>query len=1183
MTWHADKFRDAFEVMAKRKGQEVLLTVDGGAEGGGGEGEAAAAASPRRRQPDNKVEWSPVKALNEVRRAKEAPPKNLVQERLRSFEKEEEEEDIRKKKMSTQSGASDAAFSMGDIEDALEEDDVFLVVKEDGGEEEGSEVKKDTRELIRKQRKKREEFFQEKEKATTTTTTDEEEGSSKEQATSSKERKRSVKELLSDFEKKSKEVHDEEQRKASLGMIGEDGEDLSGSRRRVFSDTETMNYGETSSSSDDVDLDGPPRESLAREDSCSTMIVNENGSGDEADGNGVDLVHLINDTLAEANSKKKREEDSAPELPPRSPKGSASTVKSYESFGTTKVKHPDDQYVLMTPPPVAPKTPTRPKTHSDGQYLHMTPAAAAADSSASSSQRSLSAAATKTPSEMLIQAVVHHHVRTPSENLVAEHLQKETLMTSKIMPAQPSPEEMYVINRADGGGALLLQQQQQQQQQRQQQQQQQQQQQRLKPILASVDKSPKRTVRLSAESPRYCEIDDSGTISHYEYLYKARSATPLHYESVNVYQEIPEEAAARMLVPNVGGAGAGSSSPAKPISTSTSATNTPTKKTKKERPVPLAGAAAAANMRPIEGLPDIIGNAPANRGASSSDPDEEAVPSPSSRQSKSSVAELSQISGSSFIPASFFLNQNPRRSSSQEFQQQQQQQQLLQDDSRRGSQSSISNRELPLTPAEVLRSSEDVSSPGSPFRIQQQFQQQQQQQPHSGDGSFRGSHSSLDSGAGSRRGGKSLHLPNIQEASQTMERRHQHQHFPMDEEGERMEEISIQSASSSSPSKSKVPYYVSDIVGGGSTATAAAASTAGGTMIEYEEDEELAAAMTGEGPGFRRRDTMERARAIDRLQHSMAHLDAETEEHLMRSPMAVAMDTDVRGEAGAMLERIRSAQQTPVAVHSAVVPRANSLDGLLGDNPGGPRDSVEVNLAQQQHLRLSGLVTPTLPARGRNPPPPPSDVPPLDLGGYDEKDDELWRQSLRRASARQQRARSVDPSEEHRILQQQQQQQHFISRSLAPSRNSAEPPLQQQQQQHQQSHVSGYVWDASEQRFYKLNDPGSPPNQKVMDPTFLGGGLPPTPGSSEQDPKASSRKKTKKNRAGRPDVAQVAAREVDASEDSAAEATTSFDNSRRGGGRKQEDFVIVVPPTPPSALEQVGMGGGKIIHNDDFR
>ena len=1105
VTWHSDRFRDAFEVMSKRQGRDVLLTVEGTKEEENEGMDASTSSLRRRRQPDNKVPWSPVRAFDDIRRQREAPPKNLVQERLRSFEEKEVEPKEEEKSEKTSSGGP---FSFDDIENALDdeeavdhlEEDVF----EDGSRE--SEGKKDARDLIKKQRERREKFFKEErgKKEDVTTTTDDEmmPDNQSDKSDQPRERKRSVKELLSDFERKSKEVHDEERKKASLGGMEEE---LSGSRRRVFSDTETMMYETTSS--DDVDLDGPPRESLAREDSCSTMIVNET---DDA-GIQRDMVNLVDGTLA---AKKEDEEiEKIPELPPRTP----------------KARH-EDQYIMMAA--VATKRQGG-HHHSDGQYLKMTPSKLSRESVASSSTTTgtnskQGSSSNLTPSEILVQAVVHHqhHSRTPSQNLVLEHLHQEARATE-------SPDA-YVVSKEEDLRPM--------------------QEPRLASRPSTEDAQPQRqpptaiarTTGLPAESPRYCEIADKEEgLSHYEYLYKARSATPLHYETVNVYQEIPEEAAVKQSTSASG---------------TTSAANTPTKKQRKERLL----------LKPIEGLPDIIGNAPTHRGASSSDPDEEVVPSPSPQKvtttmvtTATTTTDLSQLSAaSSFIPASFFLNQQPRRSSSS--------QEIGtitgtplhakadeggSGSSRRGSQSSVSNRELPMTPVEMLRSAEDVS----------RMHHQQQS-----DGSIRGSISSIDS-TGKR--GKGVHLPNIQEASNTIERRESRKHLlpdissrfaaSLDEEGDQLEQVSLHHHHDPSSKSNRVPYYVSDIVGGGGTAAA------GDTLIEFEGGEVA--------------DTLERARAIERLHSNMEYLDAETEQ-LLRGGGA---GTAAGAAEEAMLDMIRSAQQTPVAfpapVHESTaatpaVPRANSLDGLLGDSPGAPRDNVQVHL-----LPSGGLVTPTLPARGREPPPPPADVPPLNLSDvaaataaaeatarvamlYDE-DDEQWRQSLRRASARHQRARSVDPTEEHRYSRSQLQghqqlqvdlTQQPVSRSLAPSRNamaSSDPATQQQQQQQHESHLSGYVWDESDQRFYKLNDPGSPPDRRVMDPTFLGAGLP-IPGDCDDISSSGAR-------VGRPDVAQIA-REDEHHQNQIIkgrhEDFTSDDEHNQEAVFDHEDFVITFPP-----------------------
>ena len=222
----------------------------------------------------------------------------------------------------------------------------------------------------------------------------------------------------------------------------------------------------------------------------------------------------------------------------------------------------------------------------------------------------------------------------------------------------------------------------------------------------------------------------------------------------------------------------------------------------------------------------------------------------------------------------------------------------------------------------------------------------------------------------------------------------------------------------------------------------------------------------------------------------------------------------------------------PVLNQDGVV-RSKSLEGLLGDGPAGPRDSVQINMhypnatvtTVPNQSQAPAVVPPSpnissyrstpLPARGHDPPPPPEGVPPLDLSTYWQQqqnyskdleqsahsqkqmsnmddgiaDDDTWRESLKRASAR------IKQSPEHTLPP------RLIppGTSMPPGTSPIGPPPHQnpqsmplQQSPHMAPHINGYVWDQREQRFYRLNaDPTSPPNPRLFSrQPFLDQGLP---------------------------------------------------------------------------------------------
>ena len=178
-TWHGDKFAEMqmFEKTRDSQQTPVLLKVSTDPD-----------LKPRlpKTSSSSKENWTPTKAIDEIRKVKEAPPKNVVQDRRRKFEEN---------------------LNMSDIEQALDE----------------------AQKEIEDKQKKHQEIV--KDFALSDSNKDSYSDDPSEPAAQlGKEKKRSVLELLSDFERKSQKLQEEEIK------------DRSGARRRVFSDTETMMY-----------------------------------------------------------------------------------------------------------------------------------------------------------------------------------------------------------------------------------------------------------------------------------------------------------------------------------------------------------------------------------------------------------------------------------------------------------------------------------------------------------------------------------------------------------------------------------------------------------------------------------------------------------------------------------------------------------------------------------------------------------------------------------------------------------------------------------------------------------------------------------------------------------------------------------------------------------------------------
>lgn len=459
---------------------------------------------------------------------------------------------------------------------------------------------------------------------------------------------------------------------------------------------------------------------------------------------------------------------------------------------------------------------------------------------------------------------------------------------------------------------------------------------------------PSNTTQQPVESPRYQEIQEQKSSTeqmaaggHYEYLFKATSdakaampPSPSQPNYESVYHEIPEEVQQR-----------------KPI-------------------------------RSPEMLPDILGNAPAGRGNSSSEADDEGG------SKERSLFEVSDT----FTPASFFLEKKKA------------QPQQLASTSRDhiGSVNSLSSRELPQTPS----SNNDDHASRRSFSYHEQQSEQAYNPRRASNSSSTASPFKNPPPNTFLRQGQDINLtyqsvyenddPGFTSSSSTDNQLNQNQ-------------------------QKTVPYYVADIKRPDS-------------IVPTSQQEPIKV--------MKRRAQTPDSFLLEQSNHQAGQ------------------------------------HQGPIMNEDGVV-RSRSLEGLLGDGPAGPRDSVQVKLNFTQVVPPSPSLRSTpLPARGRDPPPPPEGVPPLDISTYrpprrhfddGTADDDTWRESLRRASAR------VKQSPEH---------------TLPPPKLIPPNPTQHQAGNPVSPHINGYVWDPRENRFYRLNvDPNPNPRLFHQQP-FLDQGLP---------------------------------------------------------------------------------------------
>ena len=923
------------------------------------------------------------------------------------------------------------------------------------------------------------------------------------------EHKRSVKDLLSDFEKKSKALQQEE--KEHMGGIGSFllKDTHESGHRRACSDTETMNFATSSDEDEDDKFSGPYQlkqlNSLPHKDQNSESEIQSKTIENEvmesmpvkATDSNVDGVVVREDTYLAMTPAKSLSSLSNSGL--RNPHHKTSLLSAHNSITSLTSSHGSSQSITSQN--------FQRFNNADKNFEGMT------------------------PSEVLTQAASGEHLRTPSQTLVMEHFHPD--MSSSLYHRHHLEEETYVdmnedgTNRHDGikyAGNKA-------------------------PILAknySFRDNLDSTLTFDPpESPRYHEIDEEsqesgqGLISgaHYELLSNARSDGSRQPQYEALYHEISENEHQQ------------------PISVST-----PMKKSHGDPPPPL---------RPIEGLPDILGNAPTNKGNSSSDADDESSkdfdavetktrqtitlddsfrpasfylssytgggsqddddssdsdlvsppPVPSSPPpmeevlgftSSNNLDSINYSEGSNDVFAaarsSSVLKERTRRDSFEDHARHpsvgsfMSQHSGNQRDSpalgsnreaaksplrHHGSHQSISSRELPPVPIQNVQlqgsqqslASKEIQQIGSRVGHQSNENIFRNSPYHSREGSLdneaflfhKFTQGTSISDFNKRHGSDSAelsssdtnyeqeyrryHLENIQEVSNTLERSESGahntsiisqelnisynsvydsrlQHPPKQKPDDidrlkyfqpepRNKEIEIEMDKRSSQvvsPRGKVPYYMSDIM-------------ADGTVVQrpiHPQDRP-------------HQDESSSLGVVDAITKSMNALDVESKSYfeeknakenerikMLRRSYTPDPFLAVSGDS-----RDQATSQSQVSLDGGHVPvRSKSLEGLLGDSQGGRKDNIGYAKHSQDIVAQQAPRPPSSTSKRGPPPPPPPGVPPLDITpltspthmlqqshnypqSQDDEDD-MWADSLRRASIRQ-RAKSIDSVEDGRV------------------------------------------------------------------------------------------------------------------------------------------------------------------------
>ena len=953
----------------------MLLSIEGH-----GENLERAIRSSSRQREEDKIVWQVGKSYKEMRDEKEAPPRNVVKDRLKNFEMSNDK---------NQPSPTSNKIHQPTTPTPLQRDD-------DHGKN----------------------IWRKSEEYSNTS----EEGEQETSLSSYKklEHKRSVKDLLSDFEKKSKALQEEEKEQRGIASFLL-SETRDGGQRRVCSDTETMHF--ATSSSEDEEF------SPARATANSVF----------------------------APSKQDNEESfPPPPLPTDLPAPAAPAREECDPVA-------EETYLAMTPVRT-PSTPLR-LTNSGLLSPH------ASRTSLASSQGSLQSVTSQTIQRFTPDRnqgpaagceASEGHNRTPSQTLVMEHFRPE-VSSSKLIE-----EETYVEMNEDGTQSQtprmrikepIL----------------------AKQCREREESNLDNTLTYDPpESPKYCEIDEKNEQAHYELLSDARSAAPQHYSEV-VYQEIEENttsAAASTPVrrnkppplrpieglPDILG-----NAPTNKGNSSSDADDESSKdfdaiETKNRasitlddsfRPASFYLSRCKTSSNDCDGDSsdsDLVSPPPV---PSSPPPMEEVLgfTSPSNFESCNYEEGLNNVLAAA--RSSSALRERSRRDSYDEPQRrpsvasQQSLQQL------HGSAQSLSSVQGPgqanLQGSQQSLASKEIQQIGSSRSNQHSQENIFRNSPyHSREGSLdneaflfhkftqgtsisdyykrQGSDSadlSSSDTANYEQEYRRYHLENIQEVSNSLERSEAHHNtsiisqelnisyssvydtrlgkeqkpeeekqpgkfYQPDPRSQEIEDEIVENLSRAqqvvSP-RSKIPYYMSDIMEDGTVVTRT--HTEGQTLGVVDAITKSMNALDVESKSYFEDKNQRENERIKLLRRSYT-----PDPYLAKAPAKDPIESEV--------------------TESNNVARAKSLEGLLGDSQGAPKDNIgyaKQVIVQSDQPPSQGATPPSSNSRRGPPPPPPAGVPPLDLSQQVRDglgDDEVWADSLRRASMMQQRSKSSD-------------------------------------------------------------------------------------------------------------------------------------------------------------------------------